>query len=116
MSKTETQSEALRIAEEFEACGILDAIPSINEICQAALELRRLDAENKALRERLEADPAACTATGGLSHEQALAATRAVREVLEKEHSVYLTNASILRIVQAVEGAAQAAAKNGGAA
>lgn len=55
MSKTETQSEALRIAEEFEACGILDAIPSINEICQAALELRRLDAENKALRERLEA-------------------------------------------------------------
>lgn len=57
MSKTETQSEALRIAEEFEACGILDAIHSINEICQAALELRRLDAENKALRERLEIDP-----------------------------------------------------------
>jgi hypothetical protein len=40
-----------------------------------------------------------------LTHAQTLAATRALREALEKDHAVYLSNASILRLVQAVEGA-----------
>ncbi|MGG4055010.1 hypothetical protein ABEW79_25560 [Delftia tsuruhatensis] len=50
MSKTETQSEAELLAETLESRGWR----------RAAAELRRLDAENKALRARLEA-PAAQT-------------------------------------------------------
>lgn len=48
MSKTETQSEALRLAETLEIYGHRGTQ-------KAAAELRRLDAENKALRARLEA-------------------------------------------------------------
>lgn len=47
MSKTETQSEAELLAETLESRGWR----------RAAAELRRLEAENKALRERLEIDP-----------------------------------------------------------
>jgi hypothetical protein len=58
MSKTETQSEALRLALEFEICEDFNINPSIIDAAAAAAELRRLDAENKALRERLEASGA----------------------------------------------------------
>jgi hypothetical protein len=57
MSKTETQSEALELAEFFGSMKKsshrwYDGVP-VHE--KAAAELRRLDAENKALREKLEA-------------------------------------------------------------
>lgn len=48
MSKTETQSEALKWAEFYEHYGDKESVAT-------AELLRRLDAENKALRERLEA-------------------------------------------------------------
>ncbi len=58
MSKTETQSLALGLAAEFEICTVYQSLPSINDVAKAAAELRRLDAENKALRARLEASGA----------------------------------------------------------
>lgn len=51
MSKTETQSEALRLAE------MLEKGPRRQGDVRIAAVLRGLDAENKALRERLEIDP-----------------------------------------------------------
>lgn len=53
MSKTETQSEALMLAQGLAEgfCG------QFAWLQPAAAELRRLDAENKALRARLEIDP-----------------------------------------------------------
>ena len=44
--------EALRLVAEFEMCIEYDSIPSINDIEKAAAELRRLHAENKALRDQ----------------------------------------------------------------
>lgn len=56
MSKTEKQSEALRLAEKLDAgCWLVG--DHGNPIKEAVATLRRLDAENKALRERLEIDP-----------------------------------------------------------
>lgn len=57
MSKTETQSEALRLARLLES-GCWLPVGHGDPIDEAAAELRRLDAENKALRERLEASGA----------------------------------------------------------
>lgn len=57
MSKTETQSEALRLA--FKLRGEAErSIVKYSTAHQSAKELERLDAENKALRARLEIDPA----------------------------------------------------------
>lgn len=53
MSKTETQSEAMRLADELMAPSMWPT--DIRN--RGAAELRRLDAENKALRARLEIDP-----------------------------------------------------------
>lgn len=60
MSKTETQSEALILARELDAGAFAPNIFQ-NEVAlrqRTAAALRRLDAENKALRERLDAVPA----------------------------------------------------------
>lgn len=54
MSKTETQSDALRLAQ-----GLMGGGNDFHEwLKPASTELRRLDAENKALRARLEASGA----------------------------------------------------------
>lgn len=58
MSKTETQSDALRLAEKLDAgCWLVG--DHGNPIKEAVATLRRLDAENKALRLML------CTAYSG---------------------------------------------------
>lgn len=76
MSKTETQSDALQLAEFFGSMKKsshrwYDGVP-VHE--KAAAELRRLDAENKALRARLEAQAAALAApsAGWISVDAAL--------------------------------------------
>ncbi|WON88680.1 hypothetical protein [Delftia sp. UGAL515B_04] len=56
MSKTETQSEALRLAAKLRG-EAENSIVKYSTAHLAAKELERLDAENKALRERLEIDP-----------------------------------------------------------
>lgn len=61
MSKTETQSEALRLARLLES-GCWLPVGHGDPIDEAAAELRRLDAENKALRERMEAPAVDATA------------------------------------------------------
>jgi hypothetical protein len=48
------QPEALRLAQEFEDCVKVDAIPSINDIVEAAAELRRLHQHELAQIEWLE--------------------------------------------------------------
>lgn len=55
---TETYTEALRLADEFEICASYKSLPLANDVAKVAVVLRRLDAENKALRERLEASGA----------------------------------------------------------
>lgn len=57
MSKTETQSEALRLARLLES-GCWLPVGHGDPIDDAAAELRRLDAENKALRAQLEQESA----------------------------------------------------------
>lgn len=94
MSKTETQSEALRLADELMEPALWPT--DIRNL--VAAELRRLDAENKALREVLQAVEMDVVYVG--SGENVISdATRAkVETVLEQF------------------GAPRAAAKNGGAA
>lgn len=50
MSKTETQSYALRLAEEFEIRKACESPSLARDLARAAVVLRRLDAENKDLR------------------------------------------------------------------
>lgn len=57
MSKTETQSEALRLAAKLRG-EAENSIVKYSTAHLAAKELERLDAENKALRELLGASPA----------------------------------------------------------
>lgn len=54
MSKTETQSEALRLADEFEIRKSYESPPLARDLARAAVVLRRLGAENKALRADVE--------------------------------------------------------------
>ena len=48
--------EALRIADEFKLCIEYDSRPSIIDIEKAEAELRRLQAENEALRKHLNTE------------------------------------------------------------
>jgi hypothetical protein len=112
MSKTETQSDALELAEFFGSMKKsshrwYDGVP-VHE--KAAAELRRLDAENKALRERLEAPTNSWHAPG-------------LGEVHNDDHSqmIYCTDGDDIvddKLANRVRDAlnAAAAAKNGGAA
>lgn len=54
MSKTETQSEALQLAEKIERHGSILSWEVARLRNEIAAELRRLDAENKALRARID--------------------------------------------------------------
>lgn len=57
--KTEAQPEALRLADEFEDCTRIEAIPSINDVKKSAAELRRQHAEIQQLKAQLSARQAA---------------------------------------------------------
>lgn len=126
MSKTETQSDALRLAE------MLEKGPRRQGDVRIAAVLRGLDAENKALRERMEAPAVDATAERD-------AAFEAVRKRLcgLQRYSFVLDDDGVVRREQdrignwiefdeahalfdpvAVDAAiaAQAAAKSGGAA
>ncbi|EZP51418.1 hypothetical protein [Delftia sp. RIT313] len=135
MSKTETQSEALRLAE------MLEKGPRRQGDVRIAAVLLGLDAENKALREKLEGEPAGAEVSAyavGSARIERVAQSRggfkwAVREFgevlnLEGEwesepspsarDDEFLMRCRFDTAQQAIDAAiaTQAAAKNGGAA
>lgn len=89
MSK-EQQPEALRLAVEFEECEEINAIPSINDIEKAAKELRRLHAENEALKRELIKEASRTAAEKrradqmSLQHSMQAALNREAREQLAR--------------------------------
>lgn len=112
MSKKETQSEALRLADELMEPTLWPT--DIRNL--GAAELRRLDAENKALRELLGASPA-------VPHGFALVPVVPTRRMLDVGRwsgagSVSIQEEWARKEVwhRMLAAAPQAAAKNGGAA
>ena len=83
MSKTETQSEALRLARLLES-GCWLPVGHGDPIDEAAAELRRLDAENKALRDVLEAVDMDAIGIGGGENAISNATRAKVEALLEK--------------------------------
>lgn len=122
MSKTETQSEALRLARLLES-GCWLPVGHGDPIDEAAAELRRLDAENKALRAQLEAPAVDASDSTLLDFLQETATAVEVLAQDEGEPPRFLVNRAIskdvrsaIRMARGKAIAAQAAAKTGDAA
>ncbi|WP_250439349.1 hypothetical protein [Delftia tsuruhatensis] len=119
MSKTETQSEALRLAQ-----GLMGGGNDFHEwLKPASAELRRLDAENKALRAQLEAPAVDASDSTLLDFLQETATAVEVLTQDEGEPPRFLVNRAIskdvrsaIRMARGKAIAAQAAAKTGDAA